>query len=150
MCARGVTRKLVRFIDKGGSPLPANKVKIQVFMNSGKIINVTGDKVGADSPRRQRDQHVKMKLSGFVNVVPFRCNNSIDDSPRLDPLPFVRGDEPEVLRQIVDKPPHWPRSRAARQFGQHDGAASNDELQIQDLLFKAPGSQVIDVDRGVE
>ena len=71
----------LRTDDIGQSPLPANKVKIQVFTSGGKVINVTGDKVGADSPCRQRDQCVKVKLSGFVNVVSFRRNDPVDNPP---------------------------------------------------------------------
>ena len=37
------------------SVLPAHKIKIQVFVNGRKIIDVTGDEVSTDAPRRQRD-----------------------------------------------------------------------------------------------
>ena len=48
-------------------------------MNGGEITYIAGDEVGADSPRRQRDQRIKMKLSGFVNIVSFRGNKPVDD-----------------------------------------------------------------------
>ena len=35
--------------------LPAHKIKIQVLVNGREIIDVTGDEVSTDSPRRQRD-----------------------------------------------------------------------------------------------
>jgi hypothetical protein len=35
--------------------LPTHEVENHVFTNSGKIINVAGDEVSADAPRRQRD-----------------------------------------------------------------------------------------------
>ena len=77
-----------------------------------------------------------MTLSGFVDIVSFRANNPVDDPSRLDPIPFVWREDPEVFRQIVDRLFHWPGSSAPRKFGQHD-AATNNKLEIQDLLLSA-------------
>jgi len=63
----------------------------------------------------------------------------------LDPLSFVRRDYAKVLRKIFDESPHWPRPSAAGQLGQHDRTATNDELQIQNFLFKTPRSQIVNV-----
>ena len=91
-----------------------------------------------------------MKLSGFVNIVSFGSHNSVEDLARLDPFSFVRRDNSEIFREFIDKSPHRSRARASRQFRQHHGTAANNELEIEDLLLKAPGPQVVHVHRGVE
>src|SRR5437773_7451459 len=86
-----------------------------------------------------------MKLSGFVNIVSFGSHNSVEDLARLDPFSFVRRDNPEIFREFIDKSPHRSRARASRQFRQHHGTAANNELEIEDLLLKAPGPEVVNV-----
>ena len=130
--------------------LPAHEVKIQEFTYGGEIVDIARHEVSADSSRSERDEHVEMNLSGFVNIESLGRDQPVDYASRLNPLCFIWGDDAEVFRQIVDKPFHFSGSSAPRQFRQHHGAQTNHEFKIQDFLFKAPGSQVVDVDRCVE
>ena len=130
--------------------LPAYEIKIQEFTHSSEIVDIARDEVSADSSGGERDEHVEMNLSGFVNIESFGRDQPVDDASRLNPLSFIWGDDAEVFRQVVDKPFHFSGSSAPRQFRQDHGAQSNDEFKIQDLLLKAPGSQIVDVDRCVE
>lgn len=59
--------------------LPADKIKIQVFVNGREIIGVAGDEVSTDSPRCQRNQYIKVNLPGFLDSVSFRLPKSIHD-----------------------------------------------------------------------
>jgi hypothetical protein len=63
----------------------------------------------------------------------------------LDPLPFSWSDDAKIFRQYVYKPPHLSRPSATRQFGQNHCAATNDKLEIEDFLFEASGSEIVDV-----
>ena len=117
--------------------LPADKIKIQVFVNGREIIGVAGDEVSTDSPRCQRNQYIKVNLPGFLDSVSFRLPKSIHDPSRLNPFPLIRRDDVQIFRQTIDKSSHQRRARATRQFGQHHRAATNDELEIENLLFKA-------------
>ena len=130
--------------------LPAHEVEFGELTNGGKIVDIASDQMSADPPRRQRDQNVKMNLPGLVNIVSLCANDPVHDTSRLKPLSFVRSDDAEVLRQVLDKPLHFCGSSAPRKFRQDDGAATNNEVEIQDLWFETPGSQVVDVNRGVE
>ena len=78
--------------------LPAHKLKIQEFTNRGKIVAIARDKVSADSPRRERDEDVKMNLSGFVDIKSLRGNKPVDDLSRLNPVSLSRSDDTEVFR----------------------------------------------------
>jgi hypothetical protein len=60
--------------------LPADKVKIQEFANSGEIVDIARDKASADSSRRERYEHVEMNLSGFVNIESFSRDQPVDDA----------------------------------------------------------------------
>ncbi len=80
------------------SRLPAHKLKIQEFTHSGEVVDIARDKVSADSPRGERDEHVKMNLSGFVNVESLGGNQPLDDLSRLNSLSFIRGDDAEIFR----------------------------------------------------
>jgi hypothetical protein len=62
----------------------------------------------------------------------------------LDPLPFSWSDDAKIFRQSVYKPPHLSRPSATRQFGQNHCAATNDKLEIEDFLFEASGSEIVD------
>ncbi len=76
--------------------LPAHKPKIQEFTYGGEIVDIARDKVSADSPRGERDEYVKMNLSGFVNIESLGGNKPGDDLSRLNPLSFIWGDDREV------------------------------------------------------
>ena len=60
--------------------LPADKVKIQEFANSGEIVDIARDEVSADSSRSERDEHVEMNLSGFVNIKSLGRDQPVDDA----------------------------------------------------------------------
>jgi len=78
--------------------LPACKLKIQEFTHSGEIVAIARDKVSADSSRRERDEHVKMNLSGFVNIESLGGNKPVDDLSRLNPLSLIWRENAEVFR----------------------------------------------------
>ena len=96
--------------------LPAHKVKFGELANGGKIVDVASDEMSANPPRRQRNQNVKMNLSGLVNIVSLCANDPIHDTPRLNPLSFVRSDDAEVFRQVLDESLHSPGSGTPRKF----------------------------------
>jgi hypothetical protein len=67
-------------------------------MYSGEIVAIARDKVSADSSRSERDEHVKMNLSGFVNSESLGGNKPVDDLSRLNPFSLIGRDDAEVLR----------------------------------------------------
>lgn len=130
--------------------LPAHEVKFGELTNGGKIVDIASNQMRAEPPRRQRDQNVKVDLSGLVNVVSLCANDPVHDTPRLNPLSFVRSDDPEVFRQVLDESLHAPGSSTSGKFRQDDRTATNNEFEIQYLLLETPGPQIVDVNRGVE
>ena len=77
-------------------PLPANKLKVDVLLNSGKIVDITRNEVGADSSGGQGNQDVKMNFPDLLDVVSFGVSYPVDDSSGLNPFSFVRRDDPQI------------------------------------------------------
>ena len=80
----------------------------------------------------------------------FDSCNPVYQVARHGPLAFSRRNDVEVLRQVFDEVLHFSRTGPSGQFRQNDGTATNDMRQSQNLVFEAPGPQVIDVDGCIE
>ena len=125
-------------------------MKGQLPLNHAKVCVIGRDHPGADTSCRQGDQHLTGPLTQLGGLIVLSPSELMED---------LGGPQPLLLRgrlhlapptQFQNKLPLSGGSSPAKQFVEYDGRTRHDERRLQQAKREAAGSEIINVDRGIE
>ena len=115
-----------------------------------KISFVAGNHGRADATRGQRDQHIEGQFTKLVRLVVLTSPHGVQHFAGMDPMRFSGRDNPAPIHQIHHEPTFKPRPCATQQLMQHYSRAANHVGSLEKPKSEATGSEVVDIDRGVQ
>lgn len=133
-----------------GSLVPADEMKRQMAMDSLKIGFVAGDQSSANAACRQCNQNIQGQVAHLGAVIVFALPHRIENFCSLNPVSFSRSKDVTPIHQVRHKPLFNPRSRATKEFVKHDRRAADNELRLENPEGETSGSEVLNVDRGIQ
>jgi hypothetical protein len=119
-------------------------------MDSLKVCFVARNHCCADAARGQSDQHIEGQFTKLVSLVVLTSPHGIQHFTGVDPMRFSGRDYPAPIHQIHHELKFEPRPRATQQLVQHDSRAANYVGSLEKAKGEATGSEVLDIDRGVQ
>jgi hypothetical protein len=118
--------------------------------NSPKVVLIAGDHSGSNAARRQSDQDIERHFPEFVDVIMLTLPDAAQQLAGLYPMRLSRRDDPATVYQLSDKSKLDARSCAAQKLVNHDGRTPNDVGRVEQLKREAPGTEILDIDGGVQ
>ena len=130
--------------------VPADEMKRQMAMDSLKIGFVAGDQSSANAACRQCNQNIHGQVAHLGTVEVVALPHRVQNFRSLNPVSFSRSKDVAPIHQVRHKPLFNPRSRATKEFVKHDRRAAHDELRLENPKGETPGSEVFNVNRGIQ
>jgi len=130
--------------------LPAEEREREMATDGLKIRFVAGDQRCADAARGQGDQYIEGQFPKLVPLVVLPSPHNIQQLAGVDPMPFSGSNNLAPIYQIHHEPKFKPRPHATKQLMQYYSRAANHIGSLEKTKGKATGSEVLDIDRGVQ
>src|SRR6267143_3054279 len=134
----------------GERSLPAEERKREMAADGLKISFVTGNHGRADAAGGQDDQYIESQFPKLVSLVVLPSPHDIQQLAGVDPMPFSGRDNLAPIHQIYHEPKFKPRPHVTKQLMQHYSRAANYVGSLEKTKGEATGSEVLDIDRGVQ
>ena len=129
---------------------PTYQLEGEMTVDGLKVGFVACDHGGADATSRECDEDIEGQIAKLVRVEVFATFHRVQDLCCLDPMLLCRSQNLTAPQEIRHEPPLQSRSSPTEQLMQNDCRASRDKGGLQDAKGEPSGSEILDVDRGVQ